>query len=144
MFEGNRESLAKEWEGKLAEAGMPAELGPDKGAQALQRAAWAERGVDADSVMDAMRMYWIYAATSSHGEHRKAMQDIANRLGLTENDIDESLMKSVEEEIAAADRAALRISRQYPSKVKQFTALQAEFPEFSDEVLDGVLMKRAA
>ncbi len=138
---------AAKWNKILEEQGMPDELGPDKAARALWLEKLAEKGIpNGEEMINKMRAYFAYANSPHPGEHKQFMQGLAAQFGLPEWELDEDLVESVREEVAAAERSLSKV-RGKP-KIVKFKLIHEQFPDFPEEVIDAVIdaeeVRRAA
>ena len=140
-----------EWEHKLAQEGLGV-VGEDDAARKLQVVREEQTsGVSEDAVRQAIQEYWVYRAGDRHGEHKKAALDIAKRMGVSSHDIDEALMRVVEEDVAEVDKSILTFAEDAVLKNKaikfrtdalrraMLQYAKASFPDFSPNALDGII-----
>jgi 8-oxo-dGTP pyrophosphatase MutT (NUDIX family) len=126
---------------KLEDAGLNEDVGEDEGAAALRKEMLEELGIDPNEMDDRIRLYWLTHEPSSHGEHKKALQNIAANLGLTEYDVDEDYARQLQTELSIAEREAgnlVRLNRP-PRLIER--SLKDQFPLYSEEVIGLLLVK---
>ncbi len=145
-----RSRIAREWEAKLATEGLASEPAPDKGKKALEELVESQTGVRAseEDLVEALQKYWLTRGEMGYGHHTQVAMDIEQQLGLPPKTVDESLMKTIEDQMGQAQirlKAIVHEVRQTPTallkgdlyvKNRSRVLLQQAFPEFSQDVVD--------
>lgn len=131
----------------LDDAGLREDVGEDEGAAALKRATMENLGIDPDALDERVRLYWLTHVPAGYGEHKQlAQQFAAEVLDGKEWNIDEDYVKSIQEEVVAAERYARLLKRENAGmrERKLIDGIQKKFPKFSEKVIFTLLDKMAA
>lgn len=143
-----RSRIASEWEARLAKEGLASEPALDLGKKALEEVIESQTGVKVseNDVIEAIQKYWLTRGDIGFGHHTQVAMDIEQQFNLPPKTIDESLLKTVEDQIGQAQKRAHQIAMEVKQTPTAFSRgdvyvrnrvthlFQTEFPELSDEV----------
>ncbi len=130
--------LAEEWEAKLAAEHMPAELPPDKAAQALGEL------IDFEAVrqMHTEMLSYLAQREEIYGSHDHMIRRLAKEFALQGHEtLIESYLRSAEEEMTQIQTAidAAHAGTKNPKRLEQIVCEQ--FPDVDADVI-GILIMR--
>ena len=140
--------VAAKWEKRLAKEGMAAEVGPDKGAEAMRKQALEERlGESAEQISNEMRLYWLTRSPlSTWGDHKHAARRIAGTYNIEPSAAVE-VMENLQDEMGRAEGVAREIAEKiwtarsaviasYPEAFRKqvIAKLRDQYPQYSWKV----------
>ena len=127
--------LASHWEAILKKEGLSSDVGVDRGAAALREQKMAEAGIPMRDIQNEVRLYWLNRDEGSDfGAHVQKAREIAHRFSVSEEIVDSDFMRSIEDEIAEAQRAV-------QSAADELTSRSASLA-FRPEILRRQLMTK--
>jgi hypothetical protein len=101
----NDQKLASHWEKVLKSEGLSKDVGVDRGAVAFRAHKMEEAGIPLRDIQDEVRLYWLNRDDEvDHDAHVQKAQEIAKRFGVSEEIINGDFLRSIEDEIAEAQR----------------------------------------